>query len=130
MMVRSIVRGGVGLCGAGALVLALGFLTRPEVAAARLGLQPDGPLGLSTLRGDMSGLFALIGAFSLAAAVRRRGDYLAAPVFILSIILLGRGLSALIDGSGAAALELIAVEIVMLGVLLAGMKTLPRPVRA
>ncbi len=129
-MVGNIVRGAVGLCGAGALMLALGFLARPEMAAARLGLQPDGPLGLSTLRGDMSGLFALIGAFSLAAAVRRRADYLAAPTFILAVILIGRGLSALIDGSGPVAIELIGVEVVMLGVLVLGLRILPRPVKA
>ncbi len=125
-----VVRGAVGLCGALALVLALGFLARPEMSGARLGLQPDGPLGLSTLRGDMSGLFALIGVFSLTAAWRGQRGYLAAPVFLLTAILIGRGLSALIDGSGAAALDLIAVEILMLGVLGLGLKTLSRRVRA
>ena len=78
----------------------------------------------------MSGLFALIGVFSLAAAVRRRADYLAAPVFLLTVILFGRGLSALIDGSGMTALDLIGVEILMLGVLVLGLKTMSRPIKA
>lgn len=123
---KSVLRGAVGVCGAMALVLALGFLTRPETSALRLGLAADGPVGLSTLRGDMGGLFALIGVFSLVAAVRGRSDYLAAPVFMVAAILVGRGLSAILDGSGAAALPLIGVEILMLGVLSWGLIGLPR----
>lgn len=128
-MVGKVVRVAVGVCGVGALVLAFGFLVQPDILARRLGLQADGPLGLSTLRGDMSGLFALIGVFSVAAALRRRADYLAAPIFLLTVILAGRGLSALVDGSGVVALDLIGVEIVMLVVLVLGLRMMARPVR-
>lgn len=121
---RMILRGLLGLCGVLALVLALGFLARPETSAARLGLAPVGAVGLSTLRGDMTGVFALIGVFSLVAAVRARAIYLVAPTVMVSAILLGRGVSAMVDGSGADALPLIGVEVGMLAVMVWGLKAL------
>lgn len=123
---RSILRGALGLCGGLALVLALGFLVQPEVAAARLGLVAADALGLSTLRGDMTGLFALIGATSLAAAVRGRAGCLAAAAAMVAVILAGRTVSAFVDCSGAAALPLIGVEILMLAVMTWGVKALPQ----
>ena len=130
MAMKIILRAGLGLCGGLALLLALGFLVQPETSAARLGLTAAGPVGLSTLRGDMTGLFALIGAFSLTAAVRARAVYLVAPAVLVSVILVGRGVSAVVDGSGAMALPLIGVEVVMLAVMVCGLKALPGPVRA
>lgn len=130
MPVKMILRGALGLCGLLALGLALGFLAQPETSAARLGLTAVGPVGQSTLRGDMTGLFALIGAFSLAAAVRERSAYLVAPAVLVSVILVGRGVSAVVDGSGAGALPLIGVEVGMLAVMLWGLKALPGRIRA
>lgn len=119
-----ILRGLLGLCGVLALILALGFLVQPQVSAVRLGLSPVGSVGLSTLRGDMTGVFALIGVFVLLAAGRARAIYLVAPAMMVSVILVGRGVSALVDGSGAAALPLIGVEVGMLAVMVWGLKAL------
>lgn len=130
MAMKIILRAALGLCGGLALLLALGFLAQPETSAVRLGLTAAGPVGLSTLRGDMTGLFTLIGAFSLAAAVRAKAAYLVAPAVLVSIILMGRGVSAVVDGSGALALPLIGVEIAMLAVMVWGLKVLPGPLRA
>ena len=130
MAVKTILRSALGLCGGLALLLALGFLIQPETSAARLGLTVAGPVGLSTLRGDLTGLFTLIGAFSLTAAVRAKGIYLAAPVMLVAIILAGRGVSAAVDGSGAGALPLIGVEVVMLAIMVWGLKALPGRIRA
>lgn len=130
MTMRIILRGALGLCGGLGLVLALGFLTQPETSAARLGLSAAGPVGLSTLRGDMTGLFALIGGFALAAAVRERATYLVAPAVLVAVILAGRGISAVLDGSGAGSLPLIGVEVAMLTVMLWGLKALPGSIRA
>jgi hypothetical protein len=121
---KLILRGGLGMCGGLALILALGFLVQPEVSADRLGLTASGPLGLSSLRGDMTGLFALIGSASLIAAVRGRAGYLAAPAAMVGVILFGRCVSAVLDGSGSAALPLIGVEILMLAVMVGGVKVL------
>ena len=130
MATKIILRGLLGLCGGLALLLALGFLVQPESSAARLGLTAAGPVGLSTLRGDMTGLFALIGVFSLIAAVRQRAIYLVAPAMMVSAILVGRCVSAVVDGSGAEALPLIGVEVMMLAVMLWGLKALPGWIRA
>lgn len=130
MTMRIILRAALGLCGGLALMLALGFLAQPETSAARLGLSAVGPVGLSTLRGDMTGLFALIGGFAVAAAVRERAIYLVAPAVLVSVILVGRGVSAVVDGSGGGSLPLIGVEVAMLAVMLWGLKALPGRIRA
>ena len=54
------------LFGLGALTLPLaaGFLLAPARIALRLGLEPTGPVGLSTLRGDFFALFLLFGWLS------------------------------------------------------------------
>ena len=130
MAMKIILRGVLGLCGGLALLLALGFLVQPETSGARLGLTAAGSVGLSTLRGDMTGLFALIGVFSLTAAVRQRAIFLVAPAMLVSTILTGRGVSAAVDGSGAGALPLIGVEVVMLAIMLWGLKALPGRIRS
>jgi hypothetical protein len=113
------------LVGGLVLPLALGFLLTPARAAARLGLEAVGPLGLSTLRGDFLGVFALIGGSAVYASVRNRGDVLIAPIIMLAAIIAGRLVSAILDNSGKTALTLIIVEVLMLSLLVLGYRTLP-----
>jgi hypothetical protein len=46
-------------------------------------------------------------------------------MIMLAVIIAGRLLSAVLDGSGAKAMPLIAVEVVMLAVVFLGYRTLP-----
>lgn len=121
----TIVRIGLLAVGGLTLPLALGFLLFPARAAARLGLEALGPLGMSTLRGDFLGIFAILGGTAVYAAIRNRSDVLIVPIIMLAVIIAGRLVSAVLDGSGTAALPLIAVEILMLAVVLLGYRTLP-----
>ena len=107
------------------LPLAAGFLLAPARIALRLGLEPTGPVGLSTLRGDFFALFLLFGLSAIYAAVRNRSDVLLIPMLMIAVIILGRLFSAIVDGSGREALPLIAVEVVMLGIVFLGYRTLP-----
>jgi hypothetical protein len=107
------------------LPLAAGFLLAPARVALRLGLEPTGPVGLSTLRGDFFALFLMFGLTAIYAAVRNRSDVLIIPMIMIAVIILGRLFSAVVDGSGPEALPLIAVEVVMLAIVFLGYRTLP-----
>jgi len=107
------------------LPLAAGFLLAPARVALRLGLEPTGPVGLSTLRGDFFALFLMFGLTAIYASVRNRSDVLIIPMIMIAVIILGRLFSAVVDGSGPEALPLIAVEVVMLAIVFLGYRTLP-----
>lgn len=117
----------IALFGLGVLTLPLaaGFLLAPARVALRLGLEPTGPVGLSTLRGDFFALFLMFGLTAIYAAVRNRSDVLIIPMIMIAVIILGRLFSAVVDGSGPVALPLIAVEVVMLAIVFLGYRTLP-----
>ena len=122
---NTIVRFALFGLGALTLPLAAGFLLTPARVALRLGLEPTGPVGLSTLRGDFFALFLMFGLSAIYAAVRNRSDVLLIPMIMLAVIIAGRLLSAVLDGSGAKAMPLVAVEVVMLAVVFLGYRTLP-----
>ena len=107
------------------LPLAAGFLLAPARVALRLGLEPTGPVGLSTLRGDFFALFLMFGLTAIYASVRNRSDVLIIPMIMIAVIILGRLFSAVVDGSGPEALPLLAVEVVMLAIVFLGYRTLP-----
>ena len=117
----------IALFGLGVLTLPLaaGFLLTPARVALRLGLEPTGPVGLSTLRGDFFALFLMFGLSAIYASVRNRSDVLIIPMIMIAVIILGRLFSAVVDGSGPEALPLIAVEVVMLAIVVLGYRTLP-----
>ena len=117
----------IALFGLGVLTLPLaaGFLLTPARVALRLGLEPTGPVGLSTLRGDFFALFLMFGLSAIYASVRNRSDVLIIPMIMIAVIILGRLFSAIVDGSGPEALPLIAVEVVMLAIVFVGYRTLP-----
>jgi hypothetical protein len=122
---NTIVRIALFLTGGLTLPLAAGFLLMPARAALRLGLEAAGPVGMSTLRGDFLGIFVMIGGSAIYAAVRNRSDVLIIPLIMLSVIIAGRLVSAVLDGSGRDALPLIGAEVMMLAVVVLGYRTLP-----
>lgn len=122
---NTIVRFALFGLGALTLPLAAGFLLTPARVALRLGLEPTGPVGLSTLRGDFFALFLMFGLSAIYAAVRNRSDVLLIPMIMLAVIIAGRLFSAVLDGSGAKAMPLIAIEVVMLATVFLGYRTLP-----
>ena len=117
----------IALLGLGVMTLpmAAALLLAPARVALRLGLEPTGPVGLSTLRGDFVALFLMFGLAAIYASVRNRSDVLIIPMIMIAVIILGRLFSAAVDGSGPEALPLIAVEVVMLTIFFLGYRTLP-----
>lgn len=112
----------------GLLNIALGllFLVQPETMAALFYITPIGSQGLATIRADFPGFFLAGGSFALWGAWMRYAEELKVPILLLSIALFGRFVSLILDGVGPSALPPMIAEAVMIGILVAGMRTFGR----
>lgn len=108
-IVKLALRGLVGLQGAAALAIAAAVFADPSRAAA-FGVSGDGVVGIGTIRGDLAGFFAAVGAFCLAAAIRDDRRLLLTPLFLFAFALSGRALTAVQSGTDAQSLQYMAVE--------------------
>jgi ribonuclease Z len=106
-----------GLVGLFFLALGVMFLFSPAGQTATFALLPSGNTGLSTLRGDVAGLFLGIALFSLLGAIRGSAGLLAVPAGFLSFIIFGRLLNLTLDGRSTAAIQAMLIEIAMLAIL-------------
>jgi len=104
---------------AGLFFLALGvmFLFSPGGQTAQFALLPSGNAGLSTMRGDMAGLFLGMAIFSLLGAIRGSASLLAVPASFLGFIIFGRLLNLMLDGRSAVGLQSMLIEIGLAAVL-------------
>ncbi len=107
-----------GLVGLFFLVLGLIFLFSPASQTATFALLPSGNTGLSTLRGDVAGLFLGMALFSLLGAFRGSAGLLTVPACYLGFIIFGRLLNLILAGRSAAALQAMLIEIAMLAILI------------
>lgn len=115
----------VGVAGVLAVLVALGFWINPDTLAAEFGIQPQGPLGFSTLRADFGALFAGTGVFAIAAAVRNSARLLTAPLLLIGIGFAGRLLTIALSGYDATMLKPMITEIVLVLLFAAGRRLLP-----
>ncbi len=101
--------------GVGLFFLALGlmFLLSPGNQVMQFALLPSGNAGLSSLRGDMGGLFLGMALFSLLGAIRGSFRLLAIPASFLGFIILRRLLNLMLDGRSAIGVQSILIEIAM-----------------
>jgi ribonuclease Z len=106
-----------GFVGVFFLVLGLMFLFSPGSQTAQFALLPSGNAGLSTLRGDMAGLFLGMALFSFLGAIRGSRGLLAVPASFLGFIIFGRLLTLILDGRSAAGEESMLIEIGLLAIL-------------
>lgn len=119
-----------GLVGAFFLVLGVMFLFSLASQTAMFALLPSGNAGLSTLRGDLAGLFLGMAIFSLLGAIRGSTGLLAVPAAFLSFIIFGRLLNLMLDGRSATGLQAMLFEILFVAILIATILTLRQPKRA
>ena len=80
------------------MVIGIGFLVNPSIAAADFGLAAQGAQGTSALRADFTAFFLLAGVFMGLGAWRRRGDWLVAPLFLFCVAFTGRALDLVVNG--------------------------------
>ncbi len=100
------------------LALGLMFLFSPASQTAQFALLPSGNAGLSTMRGDMAGLFLGMALFSLLGAIRGSLGLLAVPASFLGFIIFGRLLNLTLDGRSGTGEQSMLIEIALAVVLL------------
>ena len=123
---NTIVRVAVISVGVLNLILGLAFLARPELMAEMFYITPMGSQGLATIRADFPGFFLTGGGFALFGAWTLNPEALKVPIALLSIALFGRFVSLIFDGVGVSALPPMVAEAVMIGVLVAGIRSCPK----
>ena len=105
--------------------LAISFLVDPVSAAANLGIETTRAQGFSTLRGDLFGFFGIIGICMIWGAWKSKGDLLLVPAIIMVLVIIGRIVSAVQDGSYDGYLVPMAIEALIAALLLQARAMLP-----
>lgn len=115
----------VFLGGAFFVLFALAFLLTPDTIAPKIGIAAQSVQGYSTLRGDMFGFFAIIGICMLWGAWARKGDLLLVPAIIMVVVIIGRIVSAAMDGTYEGMIPAMAIEAFFAALLLVARNLLP-----
>jgi hypothetical protein len=129
-MMRTAMRGLIGLVGIFNLVLGVGFLLDPLKLGTAFFLSPVGTQGLATLRGDFPGFFIGASLFALFGAYRTKADVLVVPLIMLAIADAGRFVGLIVDGASSTAFPPMIAEWIMIALLLIGYRTFAGATRA
>lgn len=92
------------------IVMGLAFLGDPAKMGSVFFLKANGVDGLAVLRADMGAFFLVGGILSALAAWKRDATLMLTPILLYGVALIGRGLTAIIDGATPASTESMFVE--------------------
>ncbi len=107
-----------GWVGLNFMVLGIGFLVLPEVFATAFFMEPARAVGINSLRGDMGSLFLGMGFFCLLGVLTIHRRLLMIPMVFLSLVIVGRLTSVIVDDVPLIAGGALVAEFVMLSILL------------
>jgi len=93
-----------------AIMAGMAFMLNPTLAAGLFFVDPAGPAGWSTVRGDLGGLFVAIGASLLIGLRTGQMPWIYATLLLLSCIFAGRAISLVLDGATPQSLAAMAME--------------------
>lgn len=112
----------LGLAALGSLILALGLWFGQEQVIPALGIATTdlagGIVGRATVRADIAGLFGGMGICMMLAVIRQNVQWVNATLVFVLVAIAGRFIGLAVDGGGAAAIQPIIVEAVIIGLLL------------
>lgn len=108
------------------LAVGTGFLIAPEQLGESFGVSAAGAKGLASMRADFTGFFWLLGGSLVWGAWRQSGGALLVALLLVATALAGRGLSLLLDGNYAGALQPMTVEALTVLLALAAMRAFGR----
>ncbi len=95
------------------------FVPQGDLQQVRLGLTAaDAVVGPTTIRAWIGGLWLGIALMSLAVAIRQLHEPFHFLLIFLGVMLLGRVVGLVMDGSSAGSMRAFIPEIVMLGIVL------------
>ena len=111
------------LCAIGmfSLGIAIQFWTDPMGMAPGFGLMAEETIGRATLRADMGAIFSFFGLASVAAALSNRGKLLLAPLLLVTLALVGRIITVVVEGppTGAGFTPMI-IDVVIISLFVLG----------
>ncbi|MFN3864585.1 MAG: hypothetical protein ACK4RT_09925 [Erythrobacter sp.] len=110
------------------LAIGTGFLIAPEALGVAFGVAPTRPKGLASMRADFTAFFWLLGGSLGWGAWRQSGGALLVALLLVATALAGRGVSLLLDGTYAGALQPMAIEAVTVLLAFAAMRAFGRSV--
>lgn len=99
------------------LALALQLYFIPHTALQLFSISYSDSAGLSTIRGDLGGLFFSLAIFLLLGLREQQRHWLVVSVAIIGFIILGRVVGILIDGNTAYVLAIITIELVIMAMI-------------
>ncbi len=110
----------VGLVAAFFLVWGLRLYFMPDAMAVEFAIVPSGLAGVSTLRGDLGGMFVAVGTFAALGLWRSASHWLYAAASIVGAVAFGRVIGFAFDGAPMPAVVAFVAEIVFIAILLFG----------
>lgn len=119
-MLKNIIRAIIGLQGAVAILIASQAYMQPHKLAEQLGYSLIGELGVSSMRADIGGFFAMSGLFMLLAAWRADRHFILPPLVLVGLALAARLATMAETGFVPEVVQPIAVEAVTAVTLLIG----------
>ncbi len=102
----------VGLIAVLLLIGGVSAVIDPSSAATSMGVTPEGILGLSTLRGDIGGMFVTGTVLLVLGIVRGQTLWFLAVAVLMGMIALGRLVGFVVDGVESSVLTPFVFEVV------------------
>lgn len=106
-------------------LIGFAFMFAPQGPAEIFALAPQGSQGWSSLRADMSAFFLTFALFAGYGAWSTRPSPLLVPLALMTIAFVGRIVSIAADGMGPDAWRPMAIELVAIVILIAGLRLFP-----
>ncbi len=114
----------IGLIALLFLVMGGGLLIDPASATAQFGLESTGVVGLSTLRGDLAGMFLASALMLALGLVRGNTTWVLAVAVLMALIAFGRLVGFVADGADPATVTAFVAELVIVALLYLGHRRL------
>jgi hypothetical protein len=106
------------------VVWGLRFYFTPQAVAAEFFVTPLDAGGLSTVRGDIGGMFLAVGGFAALGLRNGYARWLTTAAAIVGAVALGRVIGFVADGPAPTAVVAFVVELVFIAILVFGARTL------
>jgi len=114
----------VGLVALFFLVYGLRFYFTPQSMAAEFAVTPIDLPGLSTMRGDLGGMFIAVGVFAALGLRSGHARRLYTAATIVGAVAFGRAIGFVLDGTAPTTFVPFAIELVFIAILAFGARVL------
>ena len=111
------------------LIMGVNLMLAPVSGAEGMAVTPIGEAGLSTLRGDLGGLFVGSALLLVLGLIQRKAEWFLAVAVLMALIALGRLLGFVLDGNPSQpTLIAFGFELVITCILVLASRKLPAKV--